>query len=93
MDKVRLMAELSNEKCTLNHGPGTQDSKVAAADYIVMSFWYAQDDVQEIAVRELGMDGFKKRLSHIKSLADCWTEKKLTKAIFWCIIDVMYGGS
>ena len=53
MDKVRLMAELSNEKCSLNHGPGTKDKRVEAADYIVMSFGYAEDDVQEIAVREL----------------------------------------
>ena len=53
MDKVRLMAELSNEKCSLNHGPGTKDKRVEAADYIVMSFGYAEDDVQEIAVWEL----------------------------------------
>jgi hypothetical protein len=53
IDKVRLMAELSNEHCTLNHGPGTENDKISAADYVVMSFGYAENDVQGVAVRQL----------------------------------------
>jgi hypothetical protein len=53
IDKVRLMAELSNEYCSLNHGPGTQDEQFQAADYIIMPFGYKENDVEEVTVREL----------------------------------------
>jgi len=53
IDKVRLMAELSSENCSLNHGPGTENDKISAADYLVISFGYAENDVQEVAVRDL----------------------------------------
>ena len=53
IDKVRLMAELSNEHCTLNHGSGTENDKISAADYLAVSFGYAENDVQEVAVRDL----------------------------------------
>ncbi len=53
IDKVRLMAELSSENCSLNHGPGTENDKTTAADYLVIPFGYAENDVQEVAVRDL----------------------------------------
>jgi hypothetical protein len=53
IDKVRLMAELSSENCSLNHGPGTENDKISAADYLVIPFGYAENDVQEVAVRDL----------------------------------------
>jgi hypothetical protein len=53
IDKVRLMAELSSENCSLNHGPGTENDKISAADYLVIPFGYAENDVQVVAVRDL----------------------------------------
>jgi hypothetical protein len=53
IDKVRLMAELSNEHCSLNHGPGIGNDKISAADYVVMPIGYAENDVQDVAVRQL----------------------------------------
>jgi hypothetical protein len=53
IDKVILMAELSNEHCSLNHGPGTGSDKISAADYVVMPIGYAENDVQDVAVRQL----------------------------------------
>ena len=53
IDKVRMMAELSQEHCSLNHGPGISNEEIPAVDYIVMPFGYSESEDKEIAVREL----------------------------------------
>ena len=53
IDKVRLMAELHRDHCSLNHGPGTADDKVPAADYLVIPFGYEEKEGVEVAEREL----------------------------------------
>lgn len=53
IDRLQLLAELSEEFCELNHGPDTRRENFPASDYIVMPFGYSEDDRQEIAVREL----------------------------------------
>jgi hypothetical protein len=53
IDKVRLMAELDHEHCSLNHGPGTGMENIPATDYLVISFGYNETEDKEIAVRDL----------------------------------------
>ena len=53
IDKMTMMAELSHDHCSLNHGPGISTENIAAADYIVMLFGYKETEDKEIAVREL----------------------------------------
>lgn len=53
IDKVTMMAELSNDHCTLYHGPGACSEDFPAADYIVMPFGYEEAEGIEVAVREL----------------------------------------
>ncbi len=52
-DKVTMMAELSQDHCSLNHGPDISNEDIPAADYIVMPFGYEETEGIEIAVREL----------------------------------------
>ena len=53
IDKVRLMAELHKDHCSLNHGPNTDNEQFPAADYIIMPFGYEEAEGREVAVREL----------------------------------------
>ena len=53
IDKMRMMAELSHDHCSLNHGPGISNEDLPAADYIVIPFGYREGEAREIAVREL----------------------------------------
>jgi hypothetical protein len=53
IDKVRMMADLHRDHCSLNHGPDTNNQRFPVADYIVMSFGYEEKKDMEIAVREL----------------------------------------
>jgi len=53
IDKIRLMAELDGDNCSLNHGPGTTYDKVPASDYLVIPFGYEEKEGVEVAVREL----------------------------------------
>lgn len=53
IDKLRLMVELTNEYCELNHGPDTRREDFPASDYIVMPFGYEENEVTDIAIREL----------------------------------------
>ncbi len=53
IDKVTMMAELSHDHCSLNHGPGISNEHIPAADYIVMPMGYAEAAGKDIAVREL----------------------------------------
>ena len=53
IDKVRLMAELGQDHCSLNHGPGISNENLPAADYLVMSLGFKKGADMEVAVREL----------------------------------------
>lgn len=53
LDKITLMAELSEDHCSLNHGPGINNEDIPAADYVVMPFGYKESERKETAVREL----------------------------------------
>ncbi len=52
-DRLRLLAELTHEFCELNHGPDTHREDYPAIDYLVMPFGYAEDEVVEVAAREI----------------------------------------
>ena len=52
-DKVKMMAELAHDYCSLNHGQDIRNENIPAADYIVMPFGYEESKDKEIAVREL----------------------------------------
>ena len=53
IDKIIMMAELSADHCTLNHGPGISNGDIPAADYIVMPLGYKESKATEVSVREL----------------------------------------
>ena len=53
IDKVKMMAELAHDHCSLNHGPDISNENIPAADYIVMPFGFEESVDKEIAVREL----------------------------------------
>ena len=53
IDKVKMMAELSHDHCSLNHGPEISNDNIPAADYIVTPFGFEEAKGIEIAVREL----------------------------------------
>jgi len=53
IDHLGLLAQLENEYCELNHGPGTNGEKHAAVDYLVQPFGYSINDIEEVAVREM----------------------------------------
>jgi hypothetical protein len=52
-DRLGLLAELPNECCELNHGPGTRREDFPAVDYIVMPFGYHENEITEVSVREM----------------------------------------
>ena len=52
-DRLRLLAELPNECCELNHGPDTRRENFPAVDYIVMPFGYPETEITEVSVREM----------------------------------------
>ncbi len=53
IDRLALMADLAESHCELNHGPDTHPEDYQAVNYIVMPFGYSENDVQEVAAREL----------------------------------------
>ena len=53
IDKVKMMAELSHDHCSLTHGPEISNDTIPAADYIVTPFGFEEAKGIEIAVREL----------------------------------------
>ena len=53
IDKVKMMAELPFDHCSLNHGPGMNNNNIPAADYVVMPFGYKERQDTEVVVREL----------------------------------------
>lgn len=52
-DRVRLLAELTETHCELNHGPDTNSKDYKAVNYIVMPFGYTEKEIEDISVREL----------------------------------------
>ncbi|MFH1217889.1 MAG: hypothetical protein V1706_15455 [Pseudomonadota bacterium] len=53
IDKLQLLAELTHECCELNHGPDTRKENFPASDFIIMPFGYAENEVTDVAVREM----------------------------------------
>ena len=53
IDRLALLAELTNESCELNHGPDTKGLFFQATDYIVIPFGYQEDTTTDICTREL----------------------------------------
>lgn len=53
IDRLGLLAELTHEHCELNHGPNTRCKDYPAADYIVLPLGYHEDEVIDVAVREM----------------------------------------
>ena len=53
IDRLQLLAQLIEEHCELNHGPGTRPEDYPASDYIIVPVGYAKNNVEEVAVREL----------------------------------------
>jgi len=53
IDRIQLLADLDNEFCELNHGPGTKREEFPAIDYFVLPMGYIEDQHVEVVVREL----------------------------------------
>ena len=53
IDKVKMMAELDHDYCSLNHGPGINNTDIPAADYLVMPCGYRESADTDVAVRDL----------------------------------------
>ncbi|MDP1883891.1 MAG: hypothetical protein Q8L10_00840 [Candidatus Moranbacteria bacterium] len=53
INKLQLLAELSNECCELSHGPDTRREDFPASDYIIMPFGYSESEKVDVAVREM----------------------------------------
>ncbi|HAP74172.1 TPA: hypothetical protein DCP88_02520 [Candidatus Campbellbacteria bacterium] len=53
IDKLALMASLSEEHCELNHGPETSHLFTPAIDYLIQPFGYTVSDVEEVSVRDM----------------------------------------
>jgi hypothetical protein len=53
IDKIQLMADLGHELCELNHGPDVSKENFPASDYIIMPFGYAENEITDVAVREM----------------------------------------
>ncbi len=53
LDRIRLLAELEDDFCELNHGPYTKREDYQAANYLVVPVGYKKNKVEEVACREL----------------------------------------
>lgn len=52
-DAIRLLADLAEEHCELDHGPKTDPKNNRATDYLVLPFGYQENAIKEVTVREL----------------------------------------
>ena len=52
-DQIRLLADLEDEHCELNHGPSTNPEDNPATDYIILPIGYQEDSIKSVTVREL----------------------------------------
>ena len=53
IEKLKLLTDLENEHCELNHGPGTKAADFPAVDYIVLPFGISRKSAHEDSLREL----------------------------------------
>jgi len=53
IDQIRLLADLDEEHCELNHGPDTNPEEYQASDYLILPIGYQKDSVQSVTVREM----------------------------------------
>ncbi len=53
IDRLQLLSELSHDFCELNHGPDSRKEDHPASDYIVMPFGYAENEITDVAAREM----------------------------------------
>lgn len=52
-DRIRLLADLEESHCELNHGPNTRREDFPASDYIVVPFGSSGEDLSEPVRREV----------------------------------------
>ena len=53
MDQVRLLADLEEEHCELNHGPNTNPEEYPATDYLILPIGFEENSIQSVTVREM----------------------------------------
>jgi len=53
IDQIRLLADLDEEHCELNHGPDTNPEEYQATDYLILPIGYREDGIQSVTVREM----------------------------------------
>ena len=53
IDQIRLLADLEEEHCELNHGPNTKPEDNPATDYIIIPIGYQENSIESVTVREL----------------------------------------
>jgi hypothetical protein len=53
IDQIRLLADLDEEHCELNHGPDTNPEEYQATDYLILPIGYREDSIQSVTVREM----------------------------------------
>lgn len=53
IEKVLLLSQLAEDRCSLNHGPGVSEGCCPASDYLVVPMGFRENEISEVAVREL----------------------------------------
>lgn len=53
IDFQRLLDQVNEERCELDHGPGTLYDRRVAVDYIIQPFGYTTNKIEEVAMREM----------------------------------------
>ena len=53
IEQIRLLADLEEEHCELNHGPNTNPEEYQATDYLILPIGYQEDSIQTVTVREM----------------------------------------
>ncbi len=53
IDRLQLLASLSEEFCELNHGPNTRREDFPASNYIITPIGYSNNEIEEVTAREL----------------------------------------
>jgi hypothetical protein len=52
-EKIRLLADLEEEHCELNHGPRTNPAEYPAVDYLTLPIGFKENSIKTVTVREL----------------------------------------
>ncbi len=53
IDRLQLLANLSEEFCELNHGPDTNREDFPASNYTITPIGYTDNEIEEVTAREL----------------------------------------